>query len=181
MLRQFLWKVANFQTHSLYGFCTMYERSTGLGRAVLPHPHPPRKGLIRAWWLVVSWNMDHCVKMKMRTRNNSVFGHFVQIRNYFWSAFSCIRTEHGDLQKCPNTELFLNYSVNLRIQSEYRKIRTRNNSVFGHFSCNGWNENLCLKCHNWVELRHFTQWIHSDRLNTKTSSKGIFQFRYIYF
>ena len=26
------------------------------------------------------------------------------------------------------------YSVNLRIQSEYRKIRTRKNSVFGHFS-----------------------------------------------
>ena len=26
------------------------------------------------------------------------------------------------------------YSVSLRIQSEYRKIRTRNNSVFGHFS-----------------------------------------------
>ena len=33
----------------------------------------------------------------------------VQIRSYFWSAF-------------------------FRIQSEYRKIRTRNNSVFGHFS-----------------------------------------------
>ena len=32
-------------------------------------------------------------------------------------------------EKCPNTELFL-----VRIQSEYRKIRTRNNSVFGHFS-----------------------------------------------
>ena len=35
-------------------------------------------------------------------------------------------------EKCPNTELFL-----LRIfciQSDYRKIRTRNNSVFGHFS-----------------------------------------------
>ena len=30
-----------------------------------------------------------------------------------------------------NTEI---YSINLRIQSEYRKIRTRNNSVFGHFS-----------------------------------------------
>ena len=30
-----------------------------------------------------------------------------------------------------NTEIYL---VNLRIQSEYRKIRTRNNSVFGHFS-----------------------------------------------
>ena len=32
----------------------------------------------------------------------------VQIRSYFWSVFSCI-------------------------QSEYRKIRIRNNSVFGHF------------------------------------------------
>ena len=30
-----------------------------------------------------------------------------------------------------NTEI---YSVNLRIQSEYRKIRTRNNPVLGHFS-----------------------------------------------
>ena len=30
-----------------------------------------------------------------------------------------------------NTEI---YSVNLRNQSKYRKIRTRNNSVFGHFS-----------------------------------------------
>ena len=31
-----------------------------------------------------------------------------------------------------NTEI---YGVNLRIQSEYRKMRTRKNSVFGHFSC----------------------------------------------
>ena len=30
-----------------------------------------------------------------------------------------------------NTEI---YGVNLRIQSEYREIRTRKNSVFGHFS-----------------------------------------------
>ena len=30
-----------------------------------------------------------------------------------------------------NTEI---YFVNLRCQSEYRKIRTRNNSVFGYFS-----------------------------------------------
>ena len=36
-------------------------------------------------------------------------GKSVQIQSYFWSVFSCIRTE-------------------------YRKIRTRNNSVFGHFS-----------------------------------------------
>ena len=41
----------------------------------------------------------------------------VQIRSYFWSLFSCIRTEYGDLGR-----------------SEYRKIRTSNNSVFGHFS-----------------------------------------------
>ena len=51
-------------------------------------------------------------------------------------------------EKCPNTEFFLVrtflysdwiqeiYEVNLRIQSEYRKIRTRKNSVFGHFSRN---------------------------------------------
>ena len=38
----------------------------------------------------------------------------VQIRIYFWSVFSCI-------------------------QSEYRKIQTRNNSVFGHFSRSVWN------------------------------------------
>ena len=35
-------------------------------------------------------------------------------------------------EKYPNTELFL-----VRIQSEYKKIRTRNNSVFGHFSRSG--------------------------------------------
>ena len=37
-----------------------------------------------------------------------------------------------------NTEI---YSVNLRIQSEYRKIRTRNNSVFGQFPCSGTSRN----------------------------------------
>ena len=47
----------------------------------------------------------HCVKS-------------VQIRSYVWSVFSCIRTEYA----------------NLRIQPKYRKILTRNNSVFGHFS-----------------------------------------------
>ena len=31
-----------------------------------------------------------------------------------------------------NTEI---YGVNLHIQSEYRKIQTRNSSVFGHLSC----------------------------------------------
>ena len=47
-------------------------------------------------------------------------------------------------EKCPNTELFLvrislysdwiRNTVSLRIKSEYRKIWTKNNSVFGHFS-----------------------------------------------
>ena len=52
-------------------------------------------------------------------------------------------------EKCPNTEFFLVriflysdwiesftpiYSVNLRIQSKYRQIRTRENSIFEHFS-----------------------------------------------
>ena len=39
-------------------------------------------------------------------------------RSYFWTAFSCTWPEYR----------------NTGIQSEYRKIRTRNNSVFGHFS-----------------------------------------------
>ena len=39
-----------------------------------------------------------------------------------------------------NTDI---YAVKLRIQSEYRKIRTRNNSVFGHF----WRYLLLLEEH----------------------------------
>ena len=38
---------------------------------------------------------------------------------FFWSVFSRIRTEYGEI---------------LCIQSEYEKIRTRKNSVFGYFS-----------------------------------------------
>ena len=55
---------------------------------------------------------EHCVKIVWK-------------RSYFWSVFSYIWTEYGDSRS------------NLRIQSEYRKIRTRNNSVFGHFSRSG--------------------------------------------
>ena len=46
----------------------------------------------------------------------------VQRQSFFWSVFSCFGL---------NKEI---YSVNLLIQSEYRKIRTKKNSVFGHFS-----------------------------------------------
>ena len=51
-------------------------------------------------------------------------------------------------ERCPNTELFLvrifQY-LNLRIQSEYRKIRTRNNSVLGHFSRSAFSRRGSLK------------------------------------
>ena len=56
--------------------------------------HSP--GHLQKWNLLHASQTIHCVKS-------------VLIRSYFWSVFSCI-------------------------QSEYRKIRTRNNSVFGHFS-----------------------------------------------
>ena len=56
---------------------------------------------------------------KIRTRNNSVFGHFSR--------------------------------VSLGIQSECGKIRTRNNSVFGHFSLSG----LC----SWhLAVNYFVKW-----------------------
>ena len=52
-------------------------------------------------------------------------------------------------EKCPNTELFLvriflyfDWRVNLRIQSEYRKIGTRKNSIVGHFSCSVYNRRV---------------------------------------
>ena len=51
---------------------------------------------------------SHCVKS-------------VQIRIYFWSVFLCIWSEYGEI-------------ISPRIQSEYIKIRTRNNFVFRHFS-----------------------------------------------
>ena len=45
----------------------------------------------------------------------------VQIRSFFWSAFSRIRTEYRHLvRKSP-------YSA------KYRKMRTRKKSLFGHF------------------------------------------------
>ena len=40
-----------------------------------------------------------------------------------------------------NTEV---YSVNLHIQSEYRKIWTRKTSIFGHFSRSASNRNACV-------------------------------------
>ena len=74
------------------------------------------------------------------------------------------------------------YGVNLRIQSEYREIRIRNSSIFGHFSR---SDNFCLSekletlkllvfvcdkkmdckqsCHIWIDLRGFIPIIFSKK------------------
>ena len=47
-----------------------------------------------------------------------------QILTFLWSVFSRIQTEYGEIRST------------LRIHSEWGKIRTRKNSVFGHHFCN---------------------------------------------
>ena len=63
--------------------------------------------------MTFSWKFEAC--LQFRKQHHCVKS--VQRRSFFWSVFSYIRTEY------------------LRIQSEYKKIRTRKNSVFGHFLC----------------------------------------------
>ena len=68
----------------------------------------------------------HCVKS-------------VQIRSFFWSAHSHVRTEYVSLI----------WFVFCCIQSEYSKIKARENSVFGHFSrseSSDWIMNDFLVC-----------------------------------
>ena len=60
----------------------------------------------KLWKIYLKRSNLHCVKS-------------VQIWSFFWSVFSRIWTE---------------YSVSVRIRSECEKIRTRKNSVFGHFA-----------------------------------------------
>ena len=68
-------------------------------------------------------NENKCLKVKS-----------VKIQSYFWSVFSCIWTfpVFWSVFSCIHISLIFPYF--LRIQSEYKKIRTRNNSVFGQFS-----------------------------------------------
>ena len=54
----------------------------------------------------------------------------VQIRIFFWSVFSRIQTEYGEIRR------------SLRIQSNCGKIRTRINSVLWHFLHSGCKNNL---------------------------------------
>ena len=69
-------------------------------------------------------------KLKMINDAAKHYVKSIQIQSFFWSVISCIWTEYGI------------YGVNLCIQYEYRKIRTRKISVFGHFSQ---SENNILK------------------------------------
>ena len=70
-----------------------------------------------------------------------------QIRSFFWSVFSRIRTEYTE-----------RYEGSLRFQSEYGKIRTRKNSVFGYFT----------QCPLSLLLT-FKQFIHFDCISTAVS------------
>ena len=63
-------------------------------------------------------------KRKIKNHGNIDYG-YVQIRSFSGLYFPVFGL---------NTEI---YSVNLCIQSEYEKIRTRKNSLFGQFSCSG--------------------------------------------
>ena len=63
---------------------------------------------IRIWSKVASCS-NHSWTLKILVENLPMSWRGVQMQSYFWSAFFCIRTE-------------------------YREVRTRNNSIFGHFS-----------------------------------------------
>ena len=52
----------------------------------------------------------------------------VQIRSFFWSVFSRIRTEYGEIQSISR------HSASFRIQPECGKIWTRKDSIFVHLS-----------------------------------------------
>ena len=53
-----------------------------------------------------------------------------------------------------HTRTFTEISVILRIQSEYRKTRTRKNSVFGHFSCSDQNTKTTPYIVNFEQVSH---------------------------
>ena len=73
------------------------------------------------WW--EKWlRTMHCLKNSIFVRNFHCSKN-VQIRSFFWSVFSRIRTKYRDSRGKPS------YSV------KYGKLRSRKNSVFGHFSC----------------------------------------------
>ena len=94
-----------------------YRGKTGMVEIFAPSLIPNR---VKVRYMFIKTNSVHYVKS-------------VQIRSIFWSVFSCIRTEYGDLRR---------FTV---FQSKYRKIRTRKNFVFAHFSRSG--------CHSWCSVQ----------------------------
>ena len=75
----------------------------------------------------------------MKTQIEKKLTHFHVERSTFIEDYTALKVSKYGVISGPyflvfglNTEI---YEVNLRIQSEYRKKRTRSNSVFGHLSC----------------------------------------------
>ena len=81
----------------------------------------------------------------------------VQIRSYFWSVFSCIRTEYGE------------------VQSQYIKIRTSNNSVFEHFS-----HSVILRKFLWICIITFVMTVLWSYVITVSFAYYFFPFYYFW-
>ena len=98
---------------------------------------------------------------------NHFFGTFLWILRIFsvknvqlWSFFCPVFPVFG-----LNTEI---YGVNLRTQSECRKIRTWKNSVFGHFSCSIHTANFAT--FRWFSAVYISQLINTDFTSKKVAS-----------
>ena len=81
----------------------------------------------------ISWRCNAYIQMQSNI--NAFFANAITA----WKVSKC-----GVFSGLYFSEFWLNteiYGVNLRIKSEYRKIRTRKNSVFGHFSRSEWWRN----------------------------------------
>ena len=71
-----------------------------------------------------------------------------------------------------NTEI---YGVNIHIQSKYRKIRTRNNSIFGHFSSSGYNDEVFNFSASFVLSLEFEL----NVLFQKKSKQGVWRYTFL--
>ena len=116
----------------------------------------------------INWNSGSSRMSFFYGEKNFFSKHWVKsalIRNFFWSVFFHIRTEYGEI----------------RSQSECRKIRTRESSVFGHFLCseNVKNAETFSKIHTLGKYNRFSefwyavywvfdQWIEMTSLLGKT-------------
>ena len=100
-------------------------------------PNPPNSvNLVIFTEKILNGKLPKIFQSKAFERSISVIKKYALFNLTFSTTFSLL---HFYLTLRLLNEMFRNqvykYEVNLRIQSEYRKIRSRNNSVFGHFSC----------------------------------------------